>query len=273
MAGSSNISLLRVYVCFHTLKWPSHGEHHFLSTDHLLTHLLTRHLFWKYLSFTCPFLIDIIKRLKQKTAKDLSSCNEQNACQIRFLSINKKFYGSVQSSEQLMKVKGQEDFIHIQGRGQWATVLNQKDLPQKKNKEQSKQTLQWVKNCHPWALSQEVHSSFPTCSTIYIGRRRWGTFSSEPHLSHWGSAHLTKPWISSENHVWRAASDLTHPNKGKLRHGQISHMNESKACRCVPQQAGGGERESKQQGTTTWQETGMLCNSQFQKRHLFFSSQ
>lgn len=146
-------------------------------------------------------------------------------------------------------------------------------FPRKKIKSKASKHFNKVKNCHPWALSQEVHSSFPTCSTIYIGRRRWGTFSLEPHLSHWGSAHLTKPWISSENHVWRAASDLTHPNKGKLRHGQISHMNESKACRCPPQQAGGGERESKQQGTTTWQETGMLCNSQFQKRHLFFSSQ
>ena len=52
----------------------------------------------------------------------------------------------------------------------------------------------------------------------------------------------------------------------------MSHMNESKglgsskACRSTPQQAGGGEREGKQQETsTTWQEIGMLHNSRCQK--------
>jgi len=52
----------------------------------------------------------------------------------------------------------------------------------------------------------------------------------------------------------------------------VSDTNESKglessrACRSAPQQAGGGERESKQQGTSTmWQEIGMLHNSQCQK--------
>lgn len=49
---------------------------------------------------------------------------------------------------------------------------NQKDLPQKKVKSKARKHFNKVKNCHPWPFHRKSTHLFPTCCTIYIGRRR-----------------------------------------------------------------------------------------------------
>lgn len=125
-------------------------------------------------------------------------------------------------------------------------------FPRKKVKSNASKHFNKIQNCHPWPLHRKSTHLFPTCRTIYIGRRRGDKeclFHATLFVWVYIKLSLKQCLFDKALNFFRKSHMegcfWPYPNKWKLRHSQISHTNESKACRCVPQQTGGGDMEGK----------------------------